>query len=258
MVEALKGRLGESDKDVALLGGKDSESKKKVDELYEILKAETAKKEENGRAVECLEVRTSLFFISIFFLKQFSFCLFPPFTSTFFLRFLDFISFFHNLQNLLSSSHEETKALHATVAELNIKVTRLDSMNNATNQLKLHDKTNENSSIKSQNSYDSELLLKVSVLESFKSELQLENDRLNTNCNNKAQKVSELSKEIVSLRSELDGRLNDLDVLRNKSEKSLSSEEMVRKRRHFLFFYLFLYLLFYHYDDYYYLIIILL
>ena len=62
MVEALKGRLGESDKDVALLGGKDSESKKKVDELYEILKAETAKKEENGRAVECLEVRTSFFF----------------------------------------------------------------------------------------------------------------------------------------------------------------------------------------------------
>ena len=199
-----------------------------------------------------------LLFLSIFLLKQFSFCPFHPFTSTFFLRFLDFISFFHNLQNLLSSSHEETKALHATVAELNIKVTRLDSMNNATNQLKLHDKTNENSSIKSQNSYDSELLLKVSVLESFKSELQLENDRLNTNCNNKAQKVSELSKEIVSLRSELDGRLNDLDVLRNKSEKSLSSEEMVRKRRHFLFFYLFLYLLFYHYDDYYYLIIILL
>ena len=110
-------------------------------------------------------------------------------------------------------------------------------MNTATtNQLKLQDKMNENSSIQSQNSYDSELLLKVSVLESFKSELQLENDRLNMNCNNKAQKVDDLSKEIVSLRSELDGRLNDLDLLRSKSEKSLSSEEMVRKRKHFIYF----------------------
>ena len=144
------------------------------------------------------------------------------------------------MQNLLSTSHEETKALHATVAELNIKIMRLDNMNTATtNQLKLQDKMNENSSIQSQNSYDSELLLKVSVLESFKSELQLENDRLNMNCNNKAQKVDDLSKEIVSLRSELDGRLNDLDLLRSKSEKSLSSEEMVRKRKHLIYFYLF-------------------
>ena len=141
------------------------------------------------------------------------------------------------MQNLLSTSHEETKALHATVAELNIKIMRLDNMNTATtNQLKLQDKMNENSSIQSQNSYDSELLLKVSVLESFKSELQLENDRLNMNCNNKAQKVDDLSKEIVSLRSELDGRLNDLDLLRSKSEKSLSSEEMVRKRKHLIYF----------------------
>ena len=60
MVETLKGRLGESDKDVALLGGIDSESKKKLDELKEHLKFETAKNEENGRAVECLEVRTPL------------------------------------------------------------------------------------------------------------------------------------------------------------------------------------------------------
>ena len=61
MIETLKGRLVEVDKDFENLSGDSLESQNKINHLTELLREEVMKNEENGRAVECLEVIIVIF-----------------------------------------------------------------------------------------------------------------------------------------------------------------------------------------------------
>ena len=61
MIETLKGRLVEVDKDFENLSGESVESQNKINHLTDLLREEVMKNEENGRAVECLEVKKIVF-----------------------------------------------------------------------------------------------------------------------------------------------------------------------------------------------------
>ena len=85
--------------------------------------------------------------------------------------------------------------------------------------------------LQQKNENEQELILKISVLESFKSELQIENEKLNLKYKNKEQKVQDLFLETTNLKAELENKLNDLEILRNKNSEveGLGSSNKVRK-----------------------------
>lgn len=64
---------------------------------------------------------------------------------------------------------------------------------------------------------DLETVLKIKVLESFKSELQIENDNLLAKCKSKAQRVEELTAQTVALKGELDAREADFIVYQSRN-----------------------------------------
>lgn len=64
---------------------------------------------------------------------------------------------------------------------------------------------------------DLETVLKIKVLESFKSELQIENDSLLAKCKSKAQRVEELTAQTVALKGELDAREADFIVYQSRN-----------------------------------------
>ena len=155
------------------------------------------------------------------------------------------------------------RALHDTITEQNIKMLRLEDtplsestphntennkenklyQNNSNYQLN-NDDNDENNNfnhdklfsippppLQQKNENEQELILKISVLESFKSELQIENEKLNLKYKNKEQKVQDLFLETTNLKAELENKLNDLEILRNKNSEveGLGSSNKVRK-----------------------------
>lgn len=64
---------------------------------------------------------------------------------------------------------------------------------------------------------DPETVLKIKVLESFKSELQIENDNLLAKYKSKAQRVEELTAQTMALKGELDAREADFIVFQSRN-----------------------------------------
>lgn len=73
---------------------------------------------------------------------------------------------------------------------------------------------------------DLETVLKIKVLESFKSELQIENDSLLAKYKSKAQRVEELTAQTVALKGELDAR--DADFIVFQSRNGVDAADKVR------------------------------
>jgi hypothetical protein len=111
-------------------------------------------------------------------------------------------------QNLLSSSQQEAKTLQSKVASQNAQLQILENIVN----------TQKSPVFPTQEVLqDLETVLKIKVLESFKSELQIENDSLLAKYKSKSQRVEELTAQTVALKGELDAREADFIVFQSRN-----------------------------------------
>jgi hypothetical protein len=272
----LKTRLREVDEEMEKLTSNERLSADKVVELVDLLRVEVSRNDENGRAMECIEVGalhcTALLVISAATcavlcctvtcvltrqcLKGFMFTFstfdlklllhhllsasnlitnatstaslvltvlsqqrhLSPFILSYLLSFLSYLPFplplslpslfFYLQQNLLSSSQEEAKTLQSKVASQDAQLQTLENIIN----------TQKSPVFPTQEVLqDLETVLKIKVLESFKSELQIENDSLLAKYKSKSQRVEELTAQTVALKGELDAREADFIVFQSRN-----------------------------------------